>query len=460
MAERLDPGIRAQKATYAKVLETAKKTETTRRTSEEKELADLYAKLRKLELEAGRAPALPAETLTDISELSSAGVDLAALAKIRDEAILQFDITALLSKWLTGAAAATTAWGAFPKYRSPITLEEAKAEAEKWEKEANDQFLVAQAALIVAEAASLGQLDVNIAGLMNYPSWRAWIGGVERLAGIKIEAGVRPYLERYWRKQTQPMIPAYADMISIAVREGWMKEKWVEIPKDWLEWMKELGYEEKWSKMLWGKHWILPSVGDLYEMLHRRLIPAEKLAYMLKMHDIEPEWRPYLEAISYRVLRLVDMRSGWELGILSDVDLRNALMDYGYDPKVVDKVAAVHKAIALSAEIGTLRKEYMKWWEDDLITEAEYDKHIADLKTLRPREWYFKEQVRLKKLRKAREAELKEAAKAAMEKRLAELLKLYQEPGHTAGEYSRWEAEIKELETALKVPKAARFKFD
>lgn len=95
--------------------------------------------------------------------------------------------------------------------------------------------------------------------------------------------------------------------------------------------------KETFSKY-WAAHWMLPSVQQGYEMMHRRVIPAMStpeqplsLDRLMVALDIMPAWREPLTKISYNPYTRVDVRRMHKLGILSDDDLLSAYLDLGYD---------------------------------------------------------------------------------------------------------------------------------
>ena len=264
---------------------------------------------------------------------------------------------------------------------SPRTPEQASIDAAGWETSANAAYLVLNSIFLFIETISLGQIDVSLASYLNTPVFAVWLQTAKSIAAARDEASLLIPLKQHYLREFTPMIPDYNDMIGTYVKEGYLSEKWVEIPAEFVDYMKLLGYPEFWTQRLWGKHWVLPGLSDLYDMLHRRIIGSEELRSMLKYHDYEPKWREKLEKISYRVWRLTDLRRGWETGILDDDQLRERLLDYGYDPDQVDNIAATNKAMALETEIGKVRDEILKDLEAGWIDETQARSNLAAIGT-------------------------------------------------------------------------------
>lgn len=128
-------------------------------------------------------------------------------------------------------------------------------------------------------------------------------------------------------------IPSYQDIISVYMREGYMPEKWTEIPEEFLSWMRQLGYDEYWTLRLWGKHWVLPSVDLLYEMFWKKIISYDDMVQMLKYHDFEPVWRERLIANAYRAIPRVDLRRAYRYGRLRAEELQERYEWLGFRPE-------------------------------------------------------------------------------------------------------------------------------
>jgi len=128
-------------------------------------------------------------------------------------------------------------------------------------------------------------------------------------------------------------LPGYMDIISVYMREGYMPDKWVEIPEEFVDYMKQLGYSEFWAKRLWGKHWVLPGVTLLYDMFHKKIIDKDTMVQMLKYHDFEPVWRERLIENAYEMIPRVDLRRAYRYGMLRPEDLAERYEWLGYKPE-------------------------------------------------------------------------------------------------------------------------------
>ena len=147
-----------------------------------------------------------------------------------------------------------------------------------------------------------------------------------RRTGMHQDA-VDPLLKLRWQ------LPGYADIISVYMREGYLPEKWVEIPTEFIDFMSQQGYSRDWALKLWGKHWVLPSVGLLYDMYHKHIIEYPDMVKMLKYHDFEPVWRDRLIENAYRMIPRVDLRRAYRYRMLEAAGLKERYEWLGYNPR-------------------------------------------------------------------------------------------------------------------------------
>jgi len=260
-----------------------------------------------------------------------------------------------LEKSVEALYAAISATASHSPLASPgLTPDDAKTSLEKWAIDGHNKSMQAWILSVVAETASLGQVDVSVGGYLNLPMTRAYYDLITEIAKAEWEIGRIPYLSRYWNRQYTPLLPGYADMISVYVREGYMAEKWVEIPEEFATYMKELGYSEDWTKRLWGQHWVLPGVSLLYEMFHKKIIDYKTLSAMLKYHDFEPVWRDRLIANAYALIPRVDLRRGYAWGLISGDQLQDRYERLGFSPADATSMTGIAKRYGLSAYYSRL----------------------------------------------------------------------------------------------------------
>jgi len=238
--------------------------------------------------------------------------------------------------------------------KGPFTPEQVYEEKKKWARSANTAVEDALQKKIIAQLVPTPNYGPAMIYYWDKPSYQAHLRKTQSIFYSEYDFGQEPFLQRYWQKTYQPFLPAYGDMISIYVREGYMEEKWVEIPPEFVEFMKELGYSEGWTKRLWGKHWVLPGVDHLYEMFHKKIITYDEMATMLKYHDFEPVWRDRLIRNAYTMIPRVDIRRAYVWGILGPEDLQTRYEKLGYSPEDATYMKDIAIRFGLSAYYSRL----------------------------------------------------------------------------------------------------------
>ena len=172
-----------------------------------------------------------------------------------------------------------------------------------------------------------------------------------------------------WLRITE-VIPSAQDIIRYAVREVYTPEiaeafgQFDELPKV-LEQaeldLKAAGLPVDTFTKEWAAHWLLPSIMQGYEMLHRGVIPAlsseaspVSLERLMVALDIMPAWRDKLTQISYSPYTRVDVRRMHKIGVLDDEAVFTAYADVGFSPFAPGDV---HETVADAFRCETCRHE-------------------------------------------------------------------------------------------------------
>lgn len=95
--------------------------------------------------------------------------------------------------------------------------------------------------------------------------------------------------------------------------------------------VKKAGMSPEWMRHFWRAHWVLPSVQQAYEMLHRGEIDKKTLNELLKISDIPKYWRDKLIKVSYNPFTRVDIRRMYKIGVLNAEQVLTSYKDIGYD---------------------------------------------------------------------------------------------------------------------------------
>jgi len=133
-------------------------------------------------------------------------------------------------------------------------------------------------------------------------------------------------------------IPPIGDLIRFVVRdvydpdvveEGQLREGFETFP---LETARKIGLADEWSEKYWMAHWMLPSLGQGFEMLHRGEINEQQLEALFKAADLAPGYWEPMKGISYRPLTRVDTRRlNLFLPDFGPEQVKRSYLDQGYN---------------------------------------------------------------------------------------------------------------------------------
>lgn len=142
------------------------------------------------------------------------------------------------------------------------------------------------------------------------------------------------------------VIPGVGDLINMSVKEAFnpaIVKKFgydQEFPEEVAIWAEKQGLSREWAERFWFAHWLTPSIGQGFEMLHRLRPGVGKNTFvesdmreLLKILDVPVYWRDKLIDISYNPLTRVDVRRMHDLGNLDENGVLDAYLDSGYNQK-------------------------------------------------------------------------------------------------------------------------------
>jgi len=302
---------------------------------------------------------------------------------------------------------------------SPITPDEAAKLAAAIGAIGTGIVVTGKAGGILAETLSLGQIESVSRAITDFLRMYGLPAMIAALAYDPYSVGIRTPYRYFLNKKFQPLIPGVSDQIRFVGKEAYPDERrsWIAgLPPEQkaleelematltspfylkgVEWLKSLGYSDYWAEAFWHAHWVLPAVGQLFTMYHRGVIDLDTLTRMLTISDIHPAWIAPLTKIAYDVIGRIDLRRGWELGVIDDDRMVRGMQDIGYSPEDAKLLADIHKEIALDAEKGDVRKQHATFFELGFIDEDELRSKLEDLKTPKSRIDYYIEAAKLKR---------------------------------------------------------------
>lgn len=217
---------------------------------------------------------------------------------------------------------------------------------------------------LIRNVVHIGRLFVATFGLDRY---------ISTVIEPALRAGLVPQLRYGYNEQYLASIPGPTDLVRMELREVFHPEFRDELlqpatSSKFKDTMRKHGYDDYWSDSYWGAHWVLPSLGNLDEMLHRRIIKLDEWKTMVRRNDYLPAWIDKREKIIYKPYTRVDVRRMWDLAQLSETEVYDNYKDLGYDDDHALRMTIWTKIYVLSVE---LRARYSKGWitAEDVLTE-------------------------------------------------------------------------------------------
>lgn len=162
-------------------------------------------------------------------------------------------------------------------------------------------------------------------------------------------------------------VPGAQDVIRYAVKEAYSPDVYTafgqdkEFPTLALADAEAAGVREAHLLKEWIAHWVLPSTGQGFDLLHRGKITAEELNKLLKALDIMPFWRDKLTELSWDLPNRVEMRMLARYGLVDKPFLVKVLGEIGLreDYRVI--IADLMLAQGMMTD---LRARYANKWID------------------------------------------------------------------------------------------------
>ena len=200
------------------------------------------------------------------------------------------------------------------------------------------------------------------------------------LIAVPYEIGVLRPLRSYFQSIYLTSIPSVQDLITMSVREVFTRpELQEEFPAEFAKWMKLHGFSEQFSRYYWAMHWKLPSVSQVYEMLHRGIKMPVSVEEFLKYADIAPEWRKPLIELSWSLPGRIDLRWMYEWGQLSFSEMEELLGKLGITEEYRSKVAEAYAKNIWRDYINRIKNLLIRMFKAGKLTKEEL---VTELKNL------------------------------------------------------------------------------
>lgn len=180
-------------------------------------------------------------------------------------------------------------------------------------------------------------------------------------------------------------IPGPGDLVRFALREAWTDSVAARYGYDadyvaeFGEWMEKLGYSADWARKYWRSHWLVPSVGQAFEMLQRGVIGDAELDDLLKVQDIPSGWRDNLKKIAYTPLGRIDTRWAYEEGLINEDRVLEAFKSQGYNEPDAVLMTRITVSRAVSEVKGLTRSAVEKAYRKRRVSRGVAIEMLGDI---------------------------------------------------------------------------------
>ena len=149
----------------------------------------------------------------------------------------------------------------------------------------------------------------------------------------------------------------------------------------------QMGLDREWAERYWMAHWVLPSINQGFEMLHRGEIDDDGLEALFKAADIAPGYKDELKAIAYRSFTRVDTRRmNLFLADFGPAQVKRSYKDLGYDDEkaqvLTDFTIAYNdnvRAGSKSKERDLTKSDIIGAYNDGVLDAAETGRYLLAL---------------------------------------------------------------------------------
>jgi hypothetical protein len=140
------------------------------------------------------------------------------------------------------------------------------------------------------------------------------------------------------------------------------------------------GITEEQARNFWIAHWNYPSMGQVFDMYHRREVEWDDVSEYMRLAEFPPYWREKLEAISWDLPNRIELRMMARYGLVDKKFLLDILEKVGLHEDYRDIAADMMLVMGIQSDLST---RYGKGWitSDNVKSElatAGLDPKIAD----------------------------------------------------------------------------------
>lgn len=245
------------------------------------------------------------------------------------------------------------------------TFEDAKFAA-SWLSFLVADFIVLSAVLeIVATSTSLTMIRNLIHVFQLFASTFGMDRYISATIAPALATSIIPKLTRGYNAQYLPFFPSPEDLVLWEAKEVFepdMQAKFgltAEFEKLDLSMFAEAGVSEEQARNFWIAHWTYPSVGQVFDMYHRGVIPWEDVFQYMRLAELPPYWREKLKDISWDLPNRIELRMMARYGLVDKAFLLKILAKIGLHEDYRSITADMMLVMGIQSDLST---RYGKGW--------------------------------------------------------------------------------------------------
>lgn len=189
-------------------------------------------------------------------------------------------------------------------------------------------------------------------------------------------------------EQVRRYIPNANDLIRFTVRDVFREDivkkfgydaDFDKTVKELEPWLESIGMDEETMRLYWRAHWMLPSIGQAFEMLHRGEITLDDIRDLLRIADVAPAWVEPLIKIAYSPYTRVDVRRMYDAGVIDKEAVMRSYLDLGYDDEHANNLTEWTITQAMSTERDLSKSEIITAYAQGAITATDASAALIDM---------------------------------------------------------------------------------
>lgn len=262
---------------------------------------------------------------------------------------------------------------------SPMTPEESEKWALALAGVGVGGFALGTAGSVLAEAATLGQVE-SISNWLNSLWMQAGFAGLVSVPVVTMyDKAIRVPYTYLINSRFTPMIPGISDQIRFAVREAY-PDIAIEMMKDEMKkWIKYLGYSEYWATSFWNAHWVIPTLSQARTLWQRGVIDEEGYINFLRLSDYDPKYNPLWLQLAWDLPGRIDQRWLYEWGFIDRSKLIEFIRAEGIHPDWQEQLADGYIKNILRDEIGRVRTQLISMFKDGFMDESTLRSELSEI---------------------------------------------------------------------------------